>query len=323
MRVGILCISQKENYGAKLLAWALQEKVRELLPEADAVGIIVNENHEEKRILDGVSKWKSPVALFQSGRRFAVEQKKKLVNRMAQALHNEALTATRKQRFDCFEQEYISILGFTDSPAEFQTLAETLDIIIVGSDIVFRPEYARLFPEVYFLGCLENTDKNIRKVAYAAAIATDKAELLQPLTGAYQAGINRFDFLSVREKSAQVFLQPLTEKEIVHCCDPVLLCRAEDFAFAPVISDEAYIYVNLLDKKKNAVQYVRRLAVEKNLPIRYFSDVNRFNEDNAEDVYSDGPLEFIDQVRNAAYVVTNSFQPPFSPSCFISRLWRF
>ena len=55
IRVGILCFSQKRNYGAKIVAWALQEKVKSLLPDNAEVGLIYNENHQETKTFDGVS----------------------------------------------------------------------------------------------------------------------------------------------------------------------------------------------------------------------------------------------------------------------------
>ncbi len=305
-RVGILCLSHKQNYGAKLVAWLLQEKVRAILPDAE-VGVIEFEGHEERKFLEGLSQELSVKNAVNAAGGFLSEGKKKKLKSEVDSLRSEDASKMRKERFADFDKKYINKLGRADRTLEFKAIADTLDAIIIGSDIVFRPEFAKRFSDVYLLGCLKNSQRDIKKLSYAAAISSNDEKLLSALKEKYSEATEIFDYISVREKCSAEFLSGMTDKKIEYCCDPALLYRAEDFDFIEKSSDGDYIYVNILDKTDNAVKFAEGLADKKGLKIKFYTDLNKFGGENAEDTYSDGPLEFIDRIRGARYVVTNSF----------------
>lgn len=306
VKVGILCFSEKKNYGAKIVAWALQEKVKSLLPEGATVGLIQNINHLENSSFQSDKQSRSLTDWMHSGKCFANEQLKKIRGRVFAGRVDNAAEALRNERFAAFDAQYLQLLGRSNTAEEFRAIASALDAVIIGSDIVFRPDFVKHYPDVYMLGCLAG-DNRIRKLSYAAAIATDDREILKPLEQAYAEGMKRYDCLSVREASAQQFLQPLTEKPIVRCCDPVLLFTADEFDFVPHHAEGSYLYANLLDHAKGSRKFLKKAAETKGLPVHFFSNADATAEDGFVSVYSDGPLEFIDRIRSADYVVTNSF----------------
>jgi polysaccharide pyruvyl transferase WcaK-like protein len=130
---------------------------------------------------------------------------------------------------------------------------------------------------------------------------------LLPLEENYKSGMKNFDFISVRERNTQQLLKGLTDKEVHYCCDPVLLYKAEDFAFVPELNEKGYIYVNILDKTKGFDEYISALSERMNKKVLFYSNSNILDGDRVEDVYGDGPLEFIERIRSADCVVTNSF----------------
>lgn len=307
VKVGILCMHQKCNYGARLLAWALQEKVKALLPEGAEVGLIQNTNHLEQKRFEGVKQSKNLSDLMQSGWRFANEQLKKIRNRLFNRRLDVTSERLRNIRFSAFDAQYLHLIGASNTAEEFKAIASGLDAMIVGSDIVFRPEYVKYYPDVYMLCCFSGERVKTKKLSYAAAIATDRADLLNPLKDDYARGLQNYDFISVRERYAQQFLQPLTEKPVRYCCDPVLLFTAEELDFVPHITEGKYIYANLLDRSKDSGKYLKKLAAEKGMKVQLFANAKMWKDEVIESVYSDGPLEFIDRIRSAEYVVTNSF----------------
>lgn len=300
-KVGILCLSHKNNFGAKLVAWALQEKVKMLLPKNAEVGIIEYEGQEERHFLEDFSL--NPAEFVKSGRRFLNEREKAKAERVFMAEISQEDKNKKAERFNDFDKNYLNIIGKTRRTLEFKAVAKTLDAVIIGSDIVFRPEFAEKFFDVYLLGCLKNTE-GIKRISYAASIANKDTGLLDSLKENYKKGMENFDSVSVREKSAKNFLEELTDKKISYCCDPVLFYGENDFEFIPKTEDGEYIYVNLLDKIDNAKAVVANIKSETGLRVKYYSNYMLLD---GESVFSDGPLEFIDRIRGANYVITNSF----------------
>lgn len=112
----------------------------------------------------------------------------------------------------------------------------------------------------------------------------------------------------MREKKSQEFLQGLTDKNVEFCCDPVMLCDASYFDFETNLKQppKKYIYLYILDRNKKALAYAKKLAKLKNLDIYYFAEQD-LDGKNIYNVFTDGPAEFVQRIKNAEYVITNSF----------------
>ena len=303
-KAAIICLSYTENYGARIVAWALQNKVKQLLGENSEVSIIEYQGEESW----SASEEFNPFVILKRAKSYI---KTKLRAKRYDSKNNisEVQRKERTERFKEFNDKYLNICLKTNRILPFKHYVETQNAIIVGSDIVFRPEFASKFSDVYFLGCMKNSDKDIIKLSYAASIATNDKKILEDCKEYYKNGIENFDYLSTREKSSQVFLSELTTKPVSYCCDPVLLYTEDEFNFIKKAPNEndGYIYINLLGPSKSAVNFAKKIAKENALSINYYCDVELIDEKNAENVYSDGPIEFIERIKNAEYIVTNSF----------------
>jgi len=316
-RAGILCLSHKENYGAKIVAWALQSKLQELLGEGWQVGLIEYDGQEDRKFLETLTTTMNPVAVVQAADRFLSNRKRTAASGATAAKRTPQQREQRTERFRAFDETYLRKWGKAKRTLPFKSIAEQMRVMVVGSDIVFRPRFAQDYNEVYLLGCLKEKEGSIRRLSYAAAIASDDSRELQKLQEKYRDGMRNFDAISVRERASQRFLQTLTDKPVAYCCDPVLLHSCDEFAFVPDLGERGYIYMNVLDKTDNAVRYVKRLAEKTGSRVLFFTDSNYLEEPYAQDVFGDGPLEFIDRIRHADYVVTNSFH-----TCVFSILFH-
>ncbi len=304
VRAAILCLSYTENYGARIVAWALQNKIHQLLGENSEVGIIEYQGEESWSASEEFNPF---VILRRANSYIRTKLREKRTNSRSNI--TEAQRQERKNNFQEFNDKYLNICLKTNRILPFKQYVENLNAIIVGSDIVFRPSFVSKFSDVYFLGCMKNSDKDIIKLSYAASIATNDIKTLEDCKKHYENGIKNFDFLSTREKDSQLFLSGLTAKPVSYCCDPVLLYTRDEFDFIKETPNEngGYVYINLLGPSKRAIKFAKKIAKDNDLTIKYYCDVDNIDENNTVNTYSDGPLEFIERIKNAEYVVTNSF----------------
>lgn len=298
IQIGILSLSTTMNFGAKLVTYALQKKIEELIP--NSIVNIINfaaDTNQDSFVAFAIKRIKEQGVI--KPLMHLLDSKKN------QKLHKKEFSI-RAQKYHEFDIQYLNIKLSTKKISDFKQYVNSLDAIVVGSDIVFRPEFAQLYPMVYFLGCISNQE--VRKVSYAASIGTNNSETLNPLSENYKNGLANYDYISTREKASQEFLQKLTEKKVELCCDPVMLCDLNTFDFENdfEVPKKKYIFMYILDKNSRAVKYAKKLAKEKDMDIYYFSESN-LDDKNMFNVFSEGPAEFVQIIKNADYVITNSF----------------
>ena len=298
-QIGIISLSYTDNFGAKIVTYSLKKKIEEIIPDCNVNVIQFLPNLEQDGFLEHVKKRIKEQGLVKPALHF-------LLHKTNMKKHSKEFTI-RQENYKDFDEKYLPIALNTPKVLDFKTYVSQLDSIVFGSDIVFRPEFAELYPEVFFLGCL-NCHSGVRKISYAASIGTDSSDTLTPLEASYKDGIKNFDFISVREKKSQEFLQGLTDKNVKLCCDPVMLCDASYFGFETNLKQppKKYIYLYILDRNKKALAYAKKLAKQKNLDIYYFAEQD-LDGKNIYNVFTDGPAEFVQRIKNAEYVITNSF----------------
>lgn len=298
LQIGILSLSDTENFGAKIVTFALKHKIEQLIPnsQVNVIQFLADTSQDDfitytiKRIKEqGIVKPAIHFVLGNLNHRKHVEDYK-----------------IRSSKFSLFDEKYLPVALKTKKISEFRNYVNQLDVIVVGSDIVFRPEFAQLYPMIYFLDCINSS--KVKKISYAASIGTNSQAVLKPLESIYRNGMKNFDYISTREKESQKFLQSLTDKPVSLCCDPVLLCDVNDFQFENDFErpKRKYIFMYILDRNKRSIKYAKKLAKEKDLDIYYFAEED-LDGNGIYNVLTDGPAEFIERIKNAEYVITNSF----------------
>lgn len=277
-QIGILSLSDTENFGAKIVTFALKNKIEQLIPDSQVNVIQFLADTSQDDFLTHTIKRVKEQGVIKPAIHF-------ILGFLNHKKHSEDYKA-RKSIFASFDDNYLPVALKTKKISEFRNFVNQLDAIVVGSDIVFRPEFAELYPMVYFLNCINNP--NVRRISYAASIGTGSQSVLQPLENTYREGLQNFDFISTREKESQKFLQSLTDKPVSLCCDPVLLCDADDFQFESNFEKpkKKYIFMYILDRNKYAIKYAKKLAREKDLDIYYFAEED-LDDDGIYNVFTD------------------------------------
>lgn len=209
---------------------------------------------------------------------------------------------------------------FSDSFLSFTKRMTNIDLkndpdnnvaLICGSDVIWDPE--RILTGLSTGFYLNFGHRKTRRISYAASldyINSRKLYLRWPL---YRHYLRKLNYISIREKDNLKFIQSTSTKKVVQCCDPVFLYEASDFEKMIETSHETpdsnYIYAYILMRNDFAVNYINKLAKEKNMKIYYYAPEYTDGDfgENAYNCMTDGPAEFLMRLKHADYIVTTSF----------------
>lgn len=252
MKVGILTLPLWYNYGGILQAFALQAALRRLGVDAVHIDVQRTAQAAPARVWGNAKRLIRNRLLGSSSPYYPNERERALISR-----HTRAFV----------EKELVPSTG----PVAFGALPAVgsgLDAIVVGSDQVWRPEYA---PELdaYFL---EFAGPGVRKVAYAASFGTADWRFDEQQTRRIANALDGFDAVSVREASAVDLLRDNVGFESVQVCDPTMLLEAADYRAlldqepqSPAFDDGVFAYV--LDASEPRMASLPGIAGRLSLPL--------------------------------------------------------
>lgn len=192
------------------------------------------------------------------------------------------------------------------SDANLNELNEKYRVFVSGSDQVWNPNAVR---NLYLQNFVDSGNK---RVSYAAsigraAISQHEADILIP-------ALDKFDTISVREKTAKKLLQSHITKEIVTVLDPTMLlsCEEWDRMAAPRMLDQPYalfyFFSDSLRIRKRAEKFCKSKGVKMVLIPYAKQEFNLTDGCGACIRLSKvGPTEFISAIKYADYVFTDSF----------------
>lgn len=195
-------------------------------------------------------------------------------------------------------------------------MADKYDMFICGSDQIWFPSEDIFSPYYY----LDFTQK--KKIAYAPSIGTSVYPeyfkfKVKPL-------LEQFSFLSVREKTGSDLLAEFVNKPVATVVDPTLLLKKshwERFIRDIDKEEEDYILCYFLTPNPWYLDYVKRFAARKNLPIKIFATHVRYV--SWKNLLFAGPEEFLNAVYKSTYFFTDSFHGSIFSILFEKRFYTF
>ena len=195
-----------------------------------------------------------------------------------------------------------------DSARSIPAYRPGISAYIVGSDQVWNPEITEGLQEGYF--CAFPKPEGVRFIAYAASIGSERLDV------AYDARIARyfenFDAVSVREGTSASYIEKLYGREPETVVDPVFLLEKKDWEQLlknKDLSKKNYIAVYDTEYNEEMAHYIASLREKLRLPVLVLRAEKRYYDWGGQEEYARGcgPLEFLEYLYHAAYVVTNSF----------------
>lgn len=297
--IGIINLIYTNNYGAVIAASVLEDVVRSIVDSSYVVNTV---DYAPRKTFPTRKEQRKDAIEIAGGLRLWLNEKisKHLPKPYAKK---------RKQNFDIFKDTFLKLTPrYTDASEINKDV--NYSAFITGSDIVWGPKRTRNFrSEGYYL---KFADKGEKRIAFAPSLDHVVNKELKKLAPYYKENLKNIDCISVREKSNVDFIQSLTDKKVYQCYDPAFLVDADYYddmiSIAQVKPDEQkFIYVYILEYNQDIVDYANKLAKEKNLKVCYYSANHKDYTVESEDCATDGPAEFLYRLKNAEYVLTNSF----------------
>lgn len=283
MKIGILTMHRVINYGSALQAYALLHYIASLGHYVE----LINYKFPNKPKLSFFQKILFFGKAILSGR---FEK-------------NLKFNKFYKKYFVCSKAKY-------DSPEALIKGNYIYDIVVTGSDQVWNPVHIK-GDYSFFLPFLP---KNIKKVSYASSFSV--ACLPKDIKCRYKELLSSYSHISVREKSGIDIIKNLlgTNAELV--CDPTLLLKKNEWNELVVNYKKPikkpYILVYILTYSYNPYPeidvLINKLQEKLKFHIIYLDGRLRdFKRKNTTVIKNAGPLEFINLVRHASFILTTSF----------------
>lgn len=204
----------------------------------------------------------------------------------------------RNSLFDEFVNEKLAI-STPISQYDYNVLEnENFDIIIVGSDQVWRPNMNLCIEDMFLVFA---NDFPIKRISYAASFGVNEWEYTPKQTKICSALAKKFYAISVREESGIKLCKEHLDVDATWVLDPTLLLKKEDYLKlcqeVPVNSG-CFMAVYVLNLNDSVKATYESIAKEKNLKVKYF----------AADANATLSIpEWLAMFRDASYVVTDSF----------------
>lgn len=314
MRIGILTQPLYCNYGGLVQCYALQEVLKRKGHEA----IILQREWNRKYTFKGACIYyaKHIVKLLlgkQSSWHYYVSQEKR--NYIARETHKFVNKYITPRSRHCYTTEELK--------AEVERLQ--LDVIVVGSDQVWRPDYSPCQPN-YFLDFLPENSK-IKRVSYAASFGGDNWNGNEELTQLCATLLQRFDAVSVRESSGIGLCERYFHVKAVQVLDPTMLLEKEDYIslIENTKTDRGDLFCYVLDRsnvKRNII-----LDISRRTGMKAFESMPELN-DSVYNLYGEiekvvyPPVEnWLSAFMEAEMVITDSFHGTVFSIIFNKPFW--
>ena len=288
MKIGILTWLHNGNYGSILQAYALQKALR-------------NQGYQTENIDYAPSTVKKVENLIKNKNSLKLFLEKWDAYCAKKVAGSPRELSEKQKKFDDFRENYINITRRYSSPKEVATIDGEFDAYICGSDQIWSPV---LLNPVFYFDFLSDTE---RKIAYACSfgVSSIKGKKATKITNY----LNRFDYISVRESSGCEIVKNLTGKVVPVMPDPTLLLQRTDWDKVSKynLNLNKYIFCYFLSWNEDYWKYVENVSQQLGYQIVIVPSVKQTYQVDAKILKNIGPEEWVGLVKNASYVITDSF----------------
>ena len=278
------------NYGAVLQGYALVRQLRFMGFDAHDINY-VSDNEYRPRQYSFIKRMLLRIPMLTN---------MKLVKQKINEYKNRRNIRINRNKF----KQFIGNNDITFDNGKFYNISELQEVtsgfyaMITGSDVVWNPLLHKgVNDKGYFL---DFVPKGVKRIAYAPSFGVtdipDTAKKdLTPL-------LEKFDAISVREKSGADIIYRETGMHVQVVLDPTLLLEPEYYDDVTTIPEDLpsrYMAVYRFGDLKHTADKIREISEKCKLPIVY---IPSNNDGLFEPNYSIGPGEFLGVIKNAELV---------------------
>ena len=309
-KIGIVTVTN-HNFGSILQTFALQIVVRKMGYDTEII-----KYHEPK----------SKKIFRLRNKEYAVSRLKMLFKYFIMTLRFRKGRNKLKLRFTTFKKFVDKELFFSKActnKKELTNISKSYGTILLGSDQVWHP--MNLYMDFFTLSFVP---AEVNKVAYAPSFGV--SSLPKSHRKSYKKFISRFNYLSCREESGVKLIKRLTGKNAQWVCDPTILLSSTDWL--PYLSDKVkfeskYVFCYFIGDNPSQRLIVKQFASERGLKVIGLLHIDEYipNDESYTDYapYDIGPSEFLYLIKNAKYVMTDSFHATVFSLLFHNNFYTF
>lgn len=299
--IGLVTCFWVKNYGSALQSYATQHILDQLDLENETINYSVANESFFRRVNIILHKLRYPSV------RKAKYDKYIGKNKIYTSEEYEKGIKNRTQAFDSFVKSQIRFSTQIMDRKQLKEQSLKYSTIIVGSDQLWLPENIE---EDYYT--LSWVPKGIKKVSYATSFGV--ASIPSMTRKKTKKFLSEMDNISVRELSGANIVREISGKTAEVVLDPTLLLTREEWdnlSSGDRIIEEKYIFCYFMAKGKNKRKFAEKLKEKTGYKIVVLRHLDEFipDDENFGDYapYDIGPGEFINLIKNAEYVCTDSF----------------
>lgn len=295
MKIGVLTLQLKTNYGCLLQAFAMQK----FLKSNGYDPITISHYNGMPFINKLLSVGKRTVLSFMGKngkaiRGWMLDSEYKIISQNTQQFIDRYIRTT----------ETVDLVKDRDIVKKYN-----LEALLVGSDQCWRPKTARKIEKLFFENYLH---ENIKKISYAASFGVSDWEYTKTEEEKCKKLIQEFDGVSVREDSAVKLCKDKFNILAEQVVDPTLLLSPTDYI--QIIENRTKkpnsVMVYVLDQsneKRKIIDLVKsKLGLVEN-SVMPTSDFDEVGKSNIYDCVFPPVEEWLNGFAECDYVVTDSF----------------
>ena len=317
-KVALAIVTYTINYGTFLQAFATQTAIRSLGYETEILNIdsVIHDVSRARKRYFIQQLLNIPELISYRHTISAIIAKKLSKTYRSYILH-------REKCFGEFRNEHFSIGEKCDGWQGLSLHCEDFSSVVVGSDQLWRP--ANIAGNFYTLNFVPDS---VNKISYATSFGLK--EIRPDQRNIATSFLNRIQHLSCREESGANIINSLTDRSAKVVCDPTLLLQQCDWDYyvspTPIVEGD-YVLTYLLSNNKKHREYARRLAEQtscKVIGILHGAGYIAGDECHVDEAPMDvGPFEFLNLVKHAKYVCTDSFHGCVFSTIFQKNFYAF
>ena len=304
-KIGIAAVTYKENFGSALQTYATQYTLEKMGYDARIFEIKgVHRQIHIKKLLYYLGRMFDPVEF-----KYLVANLKSRSRKSASASSDQYAQDMniRKQVYADFNTRWNKMLPMVKGWGGLSKQAAGMDAVVVGSDQLWRPSN---IVGGYFT--LEFVPNQVKKIAFSTSFGVP--ELPKHLHKHAKKFLSRINHISVRENSGANIVKQECGREATVVWDPTMMLTAEDWLHiqdTKPFADGKYILMYLMGDNPEQRGFVKKLSEKTGcriIGLLHGATYISYDEDVVDEKpYNVGPSEFVNLIRNAEYVCTDSF----------------
>lgn len=294
MKIKTITCHKVYNYGASLQAYALQRFLEKNGYDVELINYAPDYKRIRYRLFD----------LYKSGRIYELSKRVPCLAPLLALYKNypEVIFWGRKNAFDVFDRKYLKLTSvFYRNVKELRNNPPVADCYIAGSDQIWNPYGGNGTDPSYYLDFIDDHSKCI---SYAASFGI--SEIPEGHKCFVEEKLRKFRAISVREMTGEEIVRNLGLNSSL-VLDPVFLLDSSDWEnLSHGRRSRPYLLVyDFLHDDSRIKQYAEKIAKHRNLDIVSINDFYKLSY--AKNINDAGPIQFIELIKNADFVISSSF----------------